>query len=470
MTSGPDLRTPPSSDPPAAGPGHGPAAHDPSPAGPTTTAGLTASAGPTTPTAPAANGVAQPAPPRPAGRRSGPLAGFAPFTLSGFRFLFLGTTLTMAGYFMQMVAQGWLIYDLTGSSTWLGIVSFANGIPMLVLALPAGVLVDRVDRRFVLSVAQVGTALVSFLLAGMIWIQAIEAWHVAVLSFVSGCFFVAIVPARQALLPGLVERSMLSPAIAMMSAGTNFGRVIGPALGGLTIATLGAALAFGLQGVGFVLALLCAVLLPRPRVASRPRSRSAFGSLLEGLRYVWQNGTVFNLMLLQAIPAFILMPYTNLMPIFARDILHAGPDGLGTLMMAMGIGALAGSMLIVFLPARRQGLILLVALSGLSVGLIGLAASESLLLSIGIMGLIGLTQSVYLATNNTLVQLAVPDALQGRVMSVYMTTWGLLPLGALPQGILADHVGAPAVVAGAGLLSLLVIGVMAARNPSLRTL
>lgn len=139
-------------------------------------------------------------------------------------------------------------------------------------------------------------------------------------------------------------------------------------------------------------------------------------------------------------------------------------------MMSMGIGALVGSMLMVFLPTRRQGLILLVALSGLSVGLIGLAASESLLLSIGIMGLIGLTQSVYLATNNTLVQLAVPDALQGRVMSVYMTTWGLLPLGALPQGILADHIGAPLVVAGAGLLSLLVIGVMAARNPSLRTL
>lgn len=403
-------------------------------------------------------------------RRRGALAGFAPFSSAGFRFLFAGTTLTMAGYFMQMVAQGWLIYDLTGSSTWLGIVSFANGIPMLVLALPAGVLVDRFDRRIVLSVAQGFTALISMVLAVMIWLRVLEPWHVAALAFASGCFFVAIVPARQALLPTTVERVSLSPAIAMMSAGANFGRVIGPSVGGVAIAALGAAMAFALQGVAFVLALVCAILIPKPKIPPRPRTHSAFGSLLEGLHYVWQNKTVFNLVLLQGIPSFILMPYTNLMPIFARDILETGPGGLGTLMTAMGIGSVLGSVLIVLLPARRQGVILLLSLTGLSLSLIGLAASTSMTISIGIMGLIGVTQSVYLATNNTLVQLAVPDALQGRVMSVYMTTWGLLPLGALPQGILADYVGAPAVVAGAGLISLVVIAVMTVRTPALRAL
>jgi hypothetical protein len=229
-------------------------------------------------------------------------------------------------------------------------------------------------------------------------------------------------------------------------------------------------MAFALQGVGFVLALVCAVLIPKPKVAPRPRTHSAFASLIEGLRYVWQNKMVFNLLLLQGIPSFILMPYTNLMPIFARDILETGPEGLGTLMMAMGIGSVLGSVLIVLLPARRQGIILLIALTGLSLSLIALAASTSMVLSVVIMGAIGITQAVYLATNNTLVQLAVPDALQGRVMSVYMTTWGLLPLGALPQGILADYVGAPAVVAGAGLISCVVIAVMAIRTPALRAL
>lgn len=191
-----------------------------------------------------------------AARQRGTLSGFAPFESPGFRNLFAGTTLTMAGYFMQMVTQGWLIYDLTGSPVWLGIVSFANGIPMLVLALPAGVLVDRFDRRLVLSVAQGFTALTAIILAVMIWLQVIEPWHVALLAFLSGCFFVGIVPARQALLPTTVERASLSAAIAMMSAGTNFGRVIGPSVGGLAIAALGAAMAFALQGVAFVLAPL----------------------------------------------------------------------------------------------------------------------------------------------------------------------------------------------------------------------
>lgn len=396
--------------------------------------------------------------------------GFAPFASAGFRALFAGTTLTMGGYFMQMVAQGWLIYDLTGSSTWLGIVTFANGIPMLVFALPAGVLVDRFDRRVVLGVAQGGLAVVASVIAAMIWLRVLQPWHVGLLAFLSGSFFVVTVPARQAILPSTVERPVLSPAIGMMSAGTNFGRVIGPSVGGVAIAALGTAMAFVLQGVGFLLALVCNASLPKPKTASRTRRYSPLASLLEGLRYVWGSSTVFNLILLQAIPALILMPYTQLLPIFARDILETGPEGLGTLMTAMGIGAVLGSVVIVLLAGRRQGLVLLLALGGMCLGLLALAVSSSLLASILIMGVIGLAQSIYLAANNTLVQLAVPDALQGRVMSVYMTTWGLLPLGALPQGILADWIGAPAVVAGAAVLGLLVLVIMTLRTPLLRSL
>jgi MFS family permease len=398
------------------------------------------------------------------------MGGLAPLASAGYRALFIGTTLTMAGYFAQIVAQGWLIYDLTGSPTWLGIVSFANGIPMLVLALPAGVLVDRMDRRKVLIFAQGMTALVTFLLAGLIVSGLVQAWHVAVLAFASGAFFVLIIPARQALLPMVVERSALGAAIALNSAGVNFGRVIGPSLAGVAIAVLGAAAAFVVQGIGFLGALFCATLLPTRPAASRPRSHSAFQSLSEGIQYVVRDPTVFALMLLQAIPAFLIMPYNQLLPIFARDILDAGPEGLGTLMTVMGIGAVLGSVVIVMLPPRRQSLFLFVSLIALSLLLVAFAASTSLMLSIAIMGLIGVAQSIYLATNNTLVQLAVPDALQGRVMSVYMTTWGLMPLGALPQGVLADWFGAPVVMAGTGLLSALVVVLMVIRNPALRRL
>jgi MFS family permease len=398
------------------------------------------------------------------------MAGLAPLASSGYRYLFIGTTLTMAGYFAQVVAQGWLIYDLTGSPTWLGIVSFANGIPMLVLALPAGVLVDRLDRRKVLILAQAMTALVTFLLAGLIAVGVVQAWHVAVLSFVAGSFFVLIIPARQALLPIVVERPALGAAIALNSAGTNFGRVIGPSLAGLAIAAMGAAAAFVVQGIGFLGALVCAMLLPARAASSRPRSGSPFQSLLEGIQYVWHDPTVFALMLLQAIPAFLIMPYNQLLPIFARDILNAGPEGLGTLMTVMGVGSVLGSIFIVVMPPRRQSMLLFVSLIGLSLLLVAFSASTSLLLSIAIMALIGVAQAIYLATNTTLVQLAVPDALQGRVMSVYMTTWGLMPLGALPQGVLADWFGAPVVLAGTGLLSALIVALMAIRNPALRQL
>ncbi|MFN8636924.1 MAG: MFS transporter [Chloroflexota bacterium] len=406
----------------------------------------------------------------PSGARRRSPAGLAPLASPGYRFLFIGTTLTMAGYFAQVVAQGWLIYDLTGSPTWLGIVSFANGIPMLILALPAGVLVDRLDRRKVLILGQTLTALVTFLLAGLIASKLVEAWHVAVLSFLAGCFFVLIIPARQALLHMTVERHALGSAIALNSAGTNFGRVIGPSVAGVTIAAFGAATAFTVQGLGFVGALACAILMPVRASAAHTRPRSPLQSLLEGLTYVWRDPTVFALMLLQAIPAFLIMPYNQLLPIFARDILNAGPEGLGTLMTVMGVGSVLGSVVIVLLPTRRQSLFLFASLIGLGLLLALFAASTSLPLSIGIMALIGVAQSIYLATNNTLVQLAVPDALQGRVMSVYMTTWGLMPLGALPQGILADWFGAPVVLGGVGLLSAVIVAVMAIQNPALRRL
>jgi MFS family permease len=400
----------------------------------------------------------------------GAFTGLRPFASRAYRYLFAGTALTMAGHFMQQVAQGWLIYDLTDSPTWLGIVSFARGIPMLVLALPGGVVVDRFDRRTVLVTAQGLTALVAIVLAVLIATGLVQPWHVALTAFISGCLFVLVIPARQALVPATVERPQLGPAIALLSAGGNSGRVFGPALVGVLIAAFGVATAFAAQAAGFFLALLCAAMLAPQPPSGRARQSSAAQNLLEGIRYVWRDPTVLALMTLQAIPALLLMPYTQLLPIFARDILDTGPDGLGTLMMANGIGSVLGSIGVVLLPGRRQGPVLLAALATFALLLAAFAASTSLPLSIGIMGLIGVAQAIYLATNNTLVQVATPDELRGRVMSAYMTTWGLMPLGALPQGVLADWFGAPLVTAGTGLLSCLVVVLMAVRSPALRRL
>ena len=400
----------------------------------------------------------------------GSFNGLRPFSSRAYRYLFIGTALTMTGNFMQQVAQGWLIYDLTSSPIWLGIVSFARGLPMLILALVAGVVVDRFDRRTVLVTAQGLTALVALVQAGLIVTGLVEPWHVAVLAFVAGCLFVLIIPARQALVSTTIERPMLGPAIALMSTGQNSGRVLGPALAGVLIAALGVAMSFAVQAAGFVLALLCAAMLgPRPPAAS-PRKLSPFSSLMEGVRYVREDSTVLALMSLQAIPAFLIMPYVQLLPIFARDILHTGPDGLGMLMMANGIGSVLGAVLIVMLPVRRQGVFLFTSLASFGLLLAAFAMSTWLPLSTGIMGLLGAVQAIYLASNNTLVQVATPDELRGRVMSVYMMTWGLMPLGSLPQGMLADWLGAPIVAAGTGLLACLVVIVFAVRSPKIRSL
>lgn len=403
-------------------------------------------------------------------RSGGVLAGLRPFSSRAYRYLFVGTALTMMSNFMQQVALGWLIYDLTNSPTWLGIASFARGIPMLFFSLPSGVLVDRFDRRTVLIIAQGLTALVALSLSALIASGLIQPWQVVVAALLSGCLFVVIIPARQALVPATVERSQLSAAIPLMSTGQNAGRVVGPSLAGLLIAGFGAAASFAVQAAGFVLALLCAAMLAPQPTSSRTRQNSAVQNLLEGVRYCWEDRTVLALMALQAIPALLIMPYIQLLPIFARDILQAGPQGLGTLMAANGIGSVLGAIGIVLLPSRRQSFCLFISLGVFGLLLAAFAVSTWLPLSIGLMALIGVAQSIYLATNNTLIHLTVPDELRGRVMSVYVTAWGLMPLGALPQGILADWFGAPVVAAGTGLLSFLFVVLAAMRAPALRQL
>jgi MFS family permease len=368
------------------------------------------------------------------------------------------------------VAQGWLVYELTGSPTWLGVISFASGIPILVLSLPAGVLVDRFDRRLMLILAQGGLTLIAVILAILIAANLVQAWQVAIIAFAAGCMFVLAVPARVALMPASVPRSQLGAAVALQSIAQNSGRVVGPSLTGVLIAAFGVATSFAAQAGAFLLALLCSVLLKPAPVGQRSRERSAIQDLQEGLRYVWRDPTVLALVALQAIPSMLLMPYVQLLPIFARDILQAGPEGLGTLMTAGGIGSVLGAIGMVLLQPRQRGLLLFGSLAALGLLLAMFSASTSLALSILLMGIIGVAQAVYFSTSNTLVQVAVPDALQGRVMSVYMVTWGLQPLGSLPQGVLADWFGAPIVLAGAGLLSCLIVAIIAARSAAIRRL
>ncbi|MGE3269529.1 MAG: MFS transporter, partial [Chloroflexota bacterium] len=359
----------------------------------------------------------------PAGAVHGPLT---PFRSAAFRNLWLGSVLTWSCQFLQLVAFGWVVYELTDSPTWLGIVSFARGIPMLVLSLPGGVIVDRVDRRRLLLVVQTLGAAVPALLAVLLWAGAATPAMIAVAAFLTGTISVLTIPARQALVPGSVPIGQVSAAVTLTTAGTNAGRVLGPSLGGLIMASAGLVATFGVQALMLLAALLLTFVLPREQRPMRTRDASVIQSLLEGLRYVWKDSTVFALMVLAGVACLMVLPYTNLLPIFARDILQAGPGGMGMLVGSTGIGSVIGSFGLAFFTPKRQGLLLILSVVGFCLLLLGLALSTHLWLSIVLCGLMGLVQSVFLATNNTLIIVATPDELRGRVMSVYITTWGLI--------------------------------------------
>jgi predicted MFS family arabinose efflux permease len=265
-----------------------------------------------------------------------------------------------------------------------------------------------------------------------------------------------IFPTRQALVPNTVERADLPNAIAVNSAMMNGSRVIGPSLAGLIMGSVGAAACFFLQAGGFLWALIMSSQIALPAPVAEPQRGSPLQSLLAGFAYIRSSGEVLALLGLAAIPTICGMPYIQMLPVMARDVLGTGPEGFGLLLGSSGVGALAGSLLIAALgPLRRKGAWLLVAATAFGLLLCLFATARSLPMAMLLVGFAGVAQAIYMALNNTLLQTLVPDRFRGRVMSVYMLTWGLMPLGTLPVGLVAEHYGAPlAITLGGGVCAL----------------
>jgi MFS family permease len=396
---------------------------------------------------------------------------FAALAYRDYRLLWTGNVLTQTGQWMQQVATGWLVLELTDSPTYLGLVGFARGIPMLFMSLPAGVLADRVDRRVLLITTQVLAAALATLLAVLVATDLVRPWHVLVLAFLSGSVMSFIFPTRQALVPSLVPRDMLANAVALNSAGQNSTRVIGPSLAGMLIGLVGTAICFFIQAAGLVGAALMSIRLRLPpREVARARA-SAVENLLEGLHYIRGNPRISGLIGLAAIPTVLALPYMQMLPVVARDELGVGSSGLGLLMTASGIGALTGSLLYAAIgPIRNEGraLVTMAALFGVVLALF--AFSSWLPLSLMLVACTSLVSSIYMSLNNTVLQMNVSDELRGRVMSVYLMTWGLMPFGTLPMGAVADAFGAPVALAAGGLASTFVVLLIAMRLPSLRSI
>lgn len=397
---------------------------------------------------------------------------FAALAFRDYRLLWNSNVMTQTGQWMQQVATGWLMLELTDSPTWLGMVGFARGIPMLLMSLPAGVLADRVDRRKLLVTAQITAAILATILAVLVATDLVRPWHVLALAFLSGSAMSFIFPTRQALVSTLVPRERMANAVALNSAGQNSTRVFGPSLAGILIGAVGTAICFAIQSVGLIGAAIMSIQIRVP-ARNHPEGSakaSARQNLVEGLRYIAATPRLKGLIGLAAIPTVLALPYMQMLPVIARDELGTGSAGLGLLMTASGVGALSGSLAVAAIGNRMREFgslqITTAALFGIMVALF--AFSPWMPLSLLLVAITSGVSAIYMSLNNTVLQMSVSDEFRGRVLSVYLMTWGLMPFGTLPMGALAEAFGAPIAIATGGLTSTLLVLLMTLRLPALR--
>jgi MFS transporter, DHA1 family, staphyloferrin A biosynthesis exporter len=398
------------------------------------------------------------------------LATFGSLRVRDFRLLFQGNAVTSIGFWMQQVALGWLVLDLTDSAFFLGLASFARSFPMLVVSPFGGVLADRVDRRFLILSTQIGQLVVTAVLAALVIAGWATIWHVLVASLLMGVGVSTQVPARQALIPALVGRERLANALALYSMSLNTSRILGPVLAGAVMGAAGVGGCLLLQCTAYVWAVVNVLQIRYGQHSTKNRaSATVLQNLVEGLRYCYRTKPIFWQLLIAAVPTIFAYPYVNFLPAFARDVYHIGPSGLGMLMTGTGVGALAGSFVIASRKSiRRKSLVTVVCAGLFGLFVAGFALSPWLPLAIVFLCLAGAASSIYMTLNGTILQEICPDEYRGRVSSVHMVTWGLMPFGAVPAGVLAQAYGTPPTVFLGGLITVAFAVALLVLRPELR--
>ena len=387
-----------------------------------------------------------------------------------FRYLWLGTLCMSGGQWIQQVTLGWLLYDLTGSSVLLGLLNGLRAVPFLVARPIAGVAADRMDRKKLILVTQYALIMTTVAMGLLVASGFLEVWHLFAFTLVTGVAWAFVDPVRQTLVPALVPREDLMNAVALNSAAFNLTKIIGPSLGGILIVFSGAAGNFFVQSVAYLGVLASIYWMSIPPTPPEARRSSAIANLKEGLAYVWSNPLVFALMATALVPRIFAVPYQTLMPVFQKDVLKVGPEGLGVLLAAPGLGAMVAGLMLATLAnrVRRQGVVMLVSLVSLGIVMNLFSWTDSFPMAILALIAIGGCQVFYMATTNTMLQVIVPDHLRGRVMSIYALDRGLMPVGALMAGVSAHVIGAPATVSYMGLVVSLLAILVAWRAPVVR--
>ena len=389
---------------------------------------------------------------------SGRLAAFRALRHRNFRLFFIGQLISLIGTWMQMVAQSWLVLKLTNSSLMLGVVSFASFMPIVLVALFAGVVVDHVDRRRLIIGAQTLLMISAFVLAGLTWAGVVKVEYVIALAALNGLVSSFDMPGRQAFVVEMVGREDLPNAISLNSMIFNGARMIGPAIAGMSLAVIGIAGCFLLNGISYLAVIWSLLEMRLPRRERREFGATMMRQVRLGLAYVWRHRPTFWLLVLVALNMGIGMQYSVLIPVFARDLLHVGAHGYGFLMAAQGLGAVISAIVMNMRSTAPKTLRqnLLFGIFCMAIATAGFGLSTWMSLSLLAQIFIGVGLMNHMVTTNTLLQMFVSDELRGRVMSIYTLSFiGTAPIGSLAVGYIGEHYSPRAAVLFCAAFSLM---------------
>jgi predicted MFS family arabinose efflux permease len=382
---------------------------------------------------------------------------FKAFSYRDFRLMWIGACTSTIGTWMQVVAQQWLVYTLSKDDPFfLGLDGFLGQIPIVLFSLLGGVMADRTDRRKMLLGSQYVQMTTALTLAALTFLRVERVWHILVLSFIVGSAQSFGGPAYSALVPSLVPKENLPNAIALNSIQFNLGRVIGPALGGITLATLGASWCFGLNGISFI-AVIISLYIIKAGFTPGKSSESMLASMKQGIAFIRTQEGMKPLIVMSFLMTMMAIPLITFLPVFAKEVLHGSSETFTVLLICSGVGAICGALMVAGLAkTKNQGRTALLMLIVLGFATIVFARSTSVILSSIMIFFAGAAMIAVFASITSLVQAITEDSMRGRVMSVYNVAFrGGMPIGMLVVGKLIPIYTAPVTMSFVGVLTTL---------------
>ena len=390
---------------------------------------------------------------------------FKAFKNYNYRLYFIGQSVSLIGTWMQKTAVSWVVYSLTHSKLMLGVTLFATMFPSFLFSFIGGVVADRYNRYKVLLLTQVVSMIQAVSLTALIFFKNYTVWEIIALSVVLGIVNAFDVPARQSLVIDMVaDKKDLPNALALNSSMVNLSRLIGPGIAGLIIETFGNDICFGLNALSFVAVIISLLLMKLPKYISKPRTKNILGELREGFLYIKRTPSISFVLIMLALISLFVLPFSTLIPVYAKDIFHGTASTFGVIDSFIGLGAFAGAIFLASLkPGRNLRKILAINTFVFGIGLVLFSYTTlyPLALFFAVIGAFGMMSQITIT--NTLIQTTVDPAMRGRVISFYaMAFFGMQPLGGLFIGFVSEHIGVKNTVLAEGIIALL-IGILHVR-------